>query len=571
MLALRLSARAYNSFVVKVRVQTTGVIITAVILAMLCLAFSGCIDQPGSSGGGGSVNADGQDDQAAQTTAAEYAWDGPAPESATVAYIGNFRGFLKPCGCAVQQSGGLLRLGTTLAELNERYVAGIVPDLPDQPAEEETPVDPAMEAVTSLVGTSETDYSVWPEHPAPHPVWLVECGNFANPGVHYPAERVKTHLAALATLKQLGFIAAVPGTTELQLTADLAAEAFTDAPVRLTSCNLTVSLPEMQIEPWVEVTPGWYLVGITAWSGGDVPADAWWELSDPVAAAEGVLAQLPDDARVILVAMHQPGEQVRELAGLPITAMIGHGSDNDPQWTDDLIASFPPPPGKGIRLKLAELGAGEANQWDIPLTEEWGDDARIVEIVEGEKERVKEKLLATLGGRNPEGWRDVDWGSSDKYLPDRQGELEAWATAEMSIYVGSRECDKCHPDCYRTWLDTTHSHALLSLIQRDEDETLDCLQCHVAGLLEPSGYDPFSSRDEVSSVTCESCHGPGSKHVAVTTLAEDQYSLDDYQITPGSLDHCLTCHDSYNSPDFERQEYWRQIVHIDNWQDNLKR
>ena len=558
---------AYNHWVEDVRVRTTGLLTSAVLLALL-LAFSvsGCDPAERSTAGNGQTTVPDTDTAAADDAVPEYTWDGPVPDSATIAYVGNFRGFLKPCGCAVQQSGGLLRLGEVMAELDRRYIEGIVPEIDEDTAPKPEDIDPALQAM-GLPGEVSVDYASWPEHTAPHPVWLIECGNFASPTTHYPAERTKTHLSALEHLKPLGFIAAVIGSTELQLDRQDAEAAFADAPVRLTSCNLTCDLDGVEVLPWVEITPGWYLVGVTAWSGGEVPEDAWWELSDPVESARRTIAELPEDAAVLLVAQHQPGEVVRELATLPITAMIGHGSQNDPQWTADLARSFPPPPGKGIRLKLIDLARdGTGTPWDVPLDEAWGDDAVILGLIEAEKDRIKEMLLATLGDRNLEGWRDVDWGTSDKYLPDRQGTLEAWAAAERSIYVGPRECDKCHPDCYNVWKDTVHSHALLSLVDKDEHQTLDCLQCHVAGLLEPSGYDPFQARDEVSAVTCEACHGPGSRHVAFATLGGENYVFDETEVIKGDLDNCVDCHDSYNSPDFDRRKYWEEIVHEDTWQ-----
>jgi len=34
-------------------------------------------------------------------------------------------------------------------------------------------------------------------------------------------------------------------------------------------------------------------------------------------------------------------------------------------------------------------------------------------------------------------------------------------------------------------------------------------------------------------------------------------------IARGSTDTCLTCHDSYNSPQFEARAYWDKIKHDD--------
>ena len=39
------------------------------------------------------------------------------PTELTIAYLGNYQGFQRPCGCATKQSGGLPRLGTIFTAL----------------------------------------------------------------------------------------------------------------------------------------------------------------------------------------------------------------------------------------------------------------------------------------------------------------------------------------------------------------------------------------------------------------------------------------------------------------------
>ena len=65
-------------------------------------------------------------------------------------------------------------------------------------------------------------------------------------------------------------------------------------------------------------------------------------------------------------------------------------------------------------------------------------------------------------------------------------------------------------------------------------------------------------RDVLSSVGCESCHGPGSIHML---NMQGKGPFEGPGIEPGSVDTCMTCHDDFNSPEFEVVEYWERIAH----------
>ena len=44
-----------------------------------------------------------------------------------------------------------------------------------------------------------------------------------------------------------------------------------------------------------------------------------------------------------------------------------------------------------------------------------------------------------------------------------------------------------------------------------------CIGCHTAGFGEPSGYLRKMKDTKLVDVGCESCHGPGSKHVTLAS------------------------------------------------------
>lgn len=510
----------------------------ALLLVLLALVLAGCHRQPGGGGGAASTAAAGP-----QVTPDP----GPPPSAVTIAYTGNFRGFQKPCGCAMRQSGGLYRLGTIVKHLHQRFGGdeAVAPEGPDG-----TPV-----------------YTLPAGLALPQPLWYLECGNFSDPQALFPAERTRTYLKALAHLIDSGFKAAVPGSSELQLSEEQVREGFAGSTVPVVSCNLRCDPAVLAVKPYQQLAAGWYVTGVTNWSPAtvDPPAERWWELGDPVAAVRGVLASLPPDSRLIVVAMYQSRREIHALAELPIQVLIGHGSKLDKQWEARLAPGVVSPPAKGVALRLASLAGGggdtpaTATSWSIEASEEWMDDPQIVALVKAERETVKEKLRAKLLKTGSQGWKDVDWGNASEYLPDKQSKWELYADAPPA-YVGSRQCRTCHPGSYEVWKDTGHARALLSLTQQGENESLDCLKCHVTGLLEDTGYTPFKPEERVSGVTCESCHGPGSVHVGLMALHRE---TDDPHIQRGTLKECADCHDSYNSPDFEAKKYWDMIAHAD--------
>jgi hypothetical protein len=466
----------------------------------------------------------------------------PVPVSFTLGYFGELYGFQKPCNCAAGQTGGLLRLGSAVRYVHKRLGGTAVP------------------AELSQINLS------LPDSDGNHPLWLVDCGNFTDLDAHYPLERVKTHLSVLAELTKYGMQCAVPGSAELQLEAESATAALGGSPVPLVACNLTADPEQIRIYPYIALAEGWYLTGVSSWlpQAGAYPKDRWWELSDPVAAVEQVLEGLPEDAQLIVVSIYQPGEVARSLAALPIAMLIGFGSQHDRQWQDDFAPSYPKPVAKAQHVQFlscenpAAPAADNIRSWKISLGEEWPDYEPVQVLLDREQELIAQRLREDMAAGELEGWKDVDWGQSDKFLPeDRDAKLQRYLESDP-LYVGTKECNSCHPQALKTWETSRHATALHSLIKKGENHSLDCLGCHVAGLLKPSGFNPADPNDITGAVTCENCHGPASVHIARAGLGKLDLGLGIERYSTGQ---CVECHDPYNSPEFDEQHYWEAIEH----------
>ncbi|MFP2897297.1 multiheme c-type cytochrome [Corallococcus sp. 4LFB] len=119
-------------------------------------------------------------------------------------------------------------------------------------------------------------------------------------------------------------------------------------------------------------------------------------------------------------------------------------------------------------------------------------------------------------------------------------------------FVGSAVCEDCHPDATAVWEGSKHHHASETLEEVGKQHHLNCVGCHVTGWQKPGGVcrlDKVAGREDVG---CESCHGPGSKHVDAPSPATIVGK-------PGQA-VCVTCHNAENSPHFDFATYLPRIL-----------
>lgn len=153
--------------------------------------------------------------------------------------------------------------------------------------------------------------------------------------------------------------------------------------------------------------------------------------------------------------------------------------------------------------------------------------AKLAELPRAEKE----KILASLGRV-----REPELGSGS------------------ATFVGSAACESCHTAEYATWKKGPHAHALAPLEAKQKTSDDACLKCHTTGFGRPGGFPPggkVAAHAGLASVGCESCHGPGSEHVAAGAPKRGTIlSLGDKCKSCAILQVCGTCHDDANDPGF---------------------
>jgi hypothetical protein len=147
---------------------------------------------------------------------------------------------------------------------------------------------------------------------------------------------------------------------------------------------------------------------------------------------------------------------------------------------------------------------------------------------------------------------------------------------EGATFVSNNKCKTCHLTEYKSWQTTPHAKALEVLKSADSAtvavmagklgvkvegpaaESKECLSCHVAGSGLAGGYPASDSLRTagLSGVTCEACHGPGSKHVAAAKEAKKTV----INAKVGE-NYCRSCHTPEMSPNFAFAAYSAKGLH----------
>jgi hypothetical protein len=121
-------------------------------------------------------------------------------------------------------------------------------------------------------------------------------------------------------------------------------------------------------------------------------------------------------------------------------------------------------------------------------------------------------------------------------------------------FVGNTACSSCHASAETFWKRTVHAHAWKTLVDGGKQADYKCVGCHVTGFGQVGGSSLGFTR-KLESVQCETCHGPGSLHVAGEGN-EDPLAI--RRDTPETV--CLGCHTEQHSDTFQYVPYLRDIV-----------
>lgn len=116
-------------------------------------------------------------------------------------------------------------------------------------------------------------------------------------------------------------------------------------------------------------------------------------------------------------------------------------------------------------------------------------------------------------------------------------------------YTGAKQCSSCHFKQYMSWKKTKHAKEAFESVPAKYKADPECIKCHTTGYGAPTGYKDASTPN-LAGVTCEACHGPGSKHeeVAKQFANKKQLAPEEEKAVRGSIykvmpqNVCVRCH-----------------------------
>ena len=152
-------------------------------------------------------------------------------------------------------------------------------------------------------------------------------------------------------------------------------------------------------------------------------------------------------------------------------------------------------------------------------------------------------------------------------VDERRALAEKRAKRERTLFdpgefVGSASCAECHAKEHALWSGSAHAQAFTTLEHKNEAKNADCLRCHTTGFKQATGFPAGGST--LAGVGCESCHGPGKRHVETKGKESGTIvALTDKCDTCAIAVICGSCHDDANDKgfEFEVEEKLAKIKH----------
>jgi predicted CXXCH cytochrome family protein len=123
----------------------------------------------------------------------------------------------------------------------------------------------------------------------------------------------------------------------------------------------------------------------------------------------------------------------------------------------------------------------------------------------------------------------------------------------ITDFVGTSKCQECHQQAHEQWSGTPHGKAFAALESKGKTEDPKCLPCHTTGYGQKLGFHNVKDTPDFKNVGCESCHGPGLKHIQAKTDAERSetiFAFDKKCPTCVITRICQSCHEEHKRPCF---------------------
>ncbi|MES2641573.1 MAG: multiheme c-type cytochrome [Myxococcota bacterium] len=452
-----------------------------------------------------------------------------------VAFTGEVRGEIEPCGCPTVPYGGFARRAALLDQLRAEGLPVVVLDAGEMLVRGQVATDPGdrperARAVLDLARTVGLD--AW----APSPVDLLAGGLGVLAGTD----------ALATTWRDPSGAPLFPTATVIERDGLRIGVVGVNAPAK----GLVAADP-------VEAVRAAMADIVSAGTG---PIDTWVALSNASAA---------DTRRV-----------AEEVAGLGAVLSTRNGEQDAPLATSGAPILESPDRGRYVsvlRIALASDGAawtvvdggtaGELAQERARVTRLVGaghDDAPTMDAGRAKIASIRARLEAEGAGHDLVLVEDRPLGSDldgPSVLDPRIETFKARSTAAAQVraasapkvagYATAAACTSCHRERFNTWAFDPHARAYEALLPRKEELNPECVACHTTGWGQPGGNATLTAvaMRTWKGVQCEDCHGPSAGHPQRAEVVPRK-------VTEAT---CLACHDAANSPQFDFETYRKRI------------
>lgn len=415
-----------------------------------------------------------------------------------IIFTGEENGYLKPCGCAEGQLGGIKRRYESLESLKSDEPVILPISLGDIPANPDRQNEIKMEITLRAM-------------------------DMMGYVVHNLGE--KDIAMGYETLRYFSQISHLP---------------FISSNVRFSDVS------DAEIEPYlkkkIKTKKSEIKIAFLGILSPDLADNGSYNIKilDPVESLKPLVKRLRKDADLLILLSHAEEDETLQIASeFPEFDLVitGHGIDDpdaSPKKVNDTLIVSAGKSGKylGVVKYLKEEDtwktlSGKEDDFVkiIPLGQEFNRPSKVDILLNEYKSIVKEEDLL---------------GKYQKILSNQGDE-----------YTGSLMCGSCHINIYLHWKETRHFMAYDTLKKDGDQFDPECIKCHVVGFDYSAGFISIDKTPDLKGVGCESCHGFGGIHVMDTAIPyKNVYERE-----------CVKCHDPENSPYFEYPSYWKKIKH----------
>jgi hypothetical protein len=466
------------------------------------------------------------------TTAPRWFSSPGGPRDVVVVYTASVQGYVEPCGCTGDPLGGLARLGAVIAEARAAYGDRVVfvdgGDLLFEKPDDTAAADRCQaEARTDLLVGTYARLGLVATTRGP----LDDVRGEAFRGAllqrhHVPSLDDGTGLVIVRG----GLRVLVVGASSTTDPALVQATVDAHAPGTPDAVDLVVVLLQATHAEAKTIAGRWYGVDVVVAGRAQEGPFAPERAGTAVVVSAGWQAQ-----RAGVVTAHLDGRTRDATTWTPL-ALDDREATADARRQlldvriaalDERIASMPPGENRDFQQRRRDGFAAERQALNdvtrAPLT-----GPHVVVAALPLRRGVPEEPVAAH-----------DLQAYLRSIPTLVGACERDVTCEpppdgAATYVGIETCRACHAAAYEHWqkaivdLDGTnhdgthaprpvgHARAWQTLVDVGRDRDRTCVGCHAAGFGQPGGACTTTQLVQrgLTNVQCESCHGPGSLHVA---------------------------------------------------------